>query len=294
MKTIRHLTHGLALSALTLLGVLASANAAPIPAECKIGEFFVGCQAYTFNRFTVLDAIEKTAQAGGKLIEFYPGQKLSPDQPNVTWDHNASDEAVQKVKNQLAKYHITAVSYGVVYPKAGDEAEWRKIFEFAKKMGLYSVTAESVQDLDIIEKLVKEYDIKVGFHGHMKRADDPNYKLWDPNFVASILKNRDPRIGSCADTGHWSSSGVAPLSAIKILHGRIISLHLKDRKELGKPMPDTVYGTGGSDIKGILDELKQQDFKGFIAIEYENNWDHSVPDVAQCVGFIRGYSAQNP
>ena len=48
-----------------------------IPEEYKTGGFFVGCQAYTFNRFTVFEAIEKTAEAGGKVIEFYPGQKLS-------------------------------------------------------------------------------------------------------------------------------------------------------------------------------------------------------------------------
>jgi sugar phosphate isomerase/epimerase len=56
-------------------------------------------------------------------------------------------------------------------------------------------------------------------------------------------------------------------------------------------MPDTIYGTGVSDVKGMLDELKRQGFKGNISIEYENNWDHSVPDVAQCIGFVRGYGA---
>ena len=45
------------------------AGAAPIPEDCKIGGFALGCQAYTFNRFSVFEAIEKTAQAGGKVIE---------------------------------------------------------------------------------------------------------------------------------------------------------------------------------------------------------------------------------
>jgi sugar phosphate isomerase/epimerase len=56
-------------------------------------------------------------------------------------------------------------------------------------------------------------------------------------------------------------------------------------------LPDAIYGTGVSDIKGILDELKRQNFEGHISIEYENNWDHSVPDVAQCIGFVRGWAA---
>jgi hypothetical protein len=52
-----------------------------IPNEYKTGGFFIGCQAYTFDRFTLFEAIEKTAQAGGKVIEISPGKKLSPAEP---------------------------------------------------------------------------------------------------------------------------------------------------------------------------------------------------------------------
>ena len=110
--------------------------------------------------------------------------------------------------------------------------------------------------------------------------------------VPAARPDRRPgRIGACADTGHWATSGITPLDGIKLLKGRIISLHLKERPVIGKQMPDMVYGEGVSNIKGILDELKRQGFDGHISIEYENNWDHSVPDVAQCIGFVRGYSA---
>src|SRR5205085_4726758 len=70
-----------------------------IPDEYKTGGVFIGCQAYTFNHYTVFEAIEKTAAAGGKVIEFFPGQKLSKEEPNVSWDHNASAETIQKVKD---------------------------------------------------------------------------------------------------------------------------------------------------------------------------------------------------
>ncbi|HUD47866.1 MAG TPA: hypothetical protein VMR33_13615, partial [Candidatus Baltobacteraceae bacterium] len=119
------------------IGPLAAQTENKIPEECKTGGFFIGCQAYTFNRFTVFEAIEKTAEAGGKVIEFYPGQSLSKEEPTIKWDHNASPEVVQKVKDQLAKYKIHAVSYGVV-GISSDEGEARKVFEFAKTMGLRS------------------------------------------------------------------------------------------------------------------------------------------------------------
>jgi sugar phosphate isomerase/epimerase len=259
-----------------------------IPEECKTGGFFIGCQAYTFNRFTVFEAIEKTAQAGGKVIEFYPGQPLSKEEHDVKWDHNASPETIQKVKDQLAKFHVRAVNYGVVgISKNEDEA--RKVFEFAKTMGLRAVTTESVDAIDTIEKLVKEYDIMVGFHDHPKRDKDPNYRMWDPNYILSVVKDRDSRIGSCADTGHWVRSNLKPVDCLRILKGRIISSHLKDLNEMGPGAHDLPYGTGVSDVPAILDELKSQGFDGNISIEYEYNWDHSLPEVAQCIGFVRGY-----
>ncbi len=283
-KTI--ITSCIAMTALALTPPLCAEN--KIPEECKSGGFFIGCQAYTFNRFTVFEAIEKTAQAGGKVIEFYPGQKLSKEEPNVVWDHNASAETIQKVKDKLAQHKMKAVNYGVVgIPK--DEEQARKIFEFAKKMELRAVTTESVDALDTIEKLVKEYDIRVGFHDHPKRADNPNYRMWDPNYVLSVVKDRDERIGSCADTGHWVRSGLKPVECIRILKGRIISSHLKDLNAMAHEAHDVPYGTGVSDIPAILDELKSQGFEGNISIEYEYHWDNSTPEVAQCIGFVAGY-----
>lgn len=263
--------------------------ATPIPDDCKTGGFAVGCQAWTFNRFSAMEAIEKTALAGAKTIEFYPGQKFSPDQPGAKWDHNASDEAIDQIKAHLAKHGVRAVNYGVVGAK--DEAEWRKIFEFASKLGLYAVTTEAVHQLDTIEKLAKEFDVRVAIHNHPSRPDKPDYKVWDPAYVLSVVKDRDPRIGACADVGHWATSDVTPLDGIKLLKGRIVSVHMKDRTAIGKATEDVPFGAGISNLKGVLDELKRQGFAGNISIEYETKWNNSVPDVAQCVGFFRGYGA---
>ncbi len=259
-----------------------------IPDDCQTGGFFIGCQAYTFNQFTVFEAIEKTATAGGKVIEFYPGQKLSKADPNVTWDHNASAETIAKVKAKLALCKVTAANYGVVgIPK--DEAGARKIFEFAKSLGLYAITTESVDALDTIEKLVKEYDIKVAIHNHPKQPNNPSYQVWDPNYIMSVVKDRDARIGSCADTGHWVRSDLNPVECLRILKGRVISSHLKDLNEMGSGGHDVPFGAGVSDVPALLTELKAQGFAGNISIEYEHHWENSTPEVGQCVGFVRGY-----
>lgn len=273
----------------TLVACLQMAAGAPIPDEYKTGGFAVGCQAYTFRNFSVLEAIEKTSQAGAKLIEFFPNQRFSPDTGAVKFDHNAPEEHVRQVKEHLAKHKVRAVNYGVVGGK--DDADWRRIFEFAKKMEMYGITTETVKDLDLIEKLAKEFDLVVGIHQHAKRPNNPDYRLWDPNYVLSLVKDRDRRIGACADTGHWATSGIEPLEAIRILRGRVVSMHLKDRAVIGQLSRDIPFGTGVVKVGAILDELKKQGFAGNISIEYEANWDHSVPEVGQCVGFFNGYAA---
>jgi sugar phosphate isomerase/epimerase len=268
-----------------------TAFTAPIPDDCRIGGIALGCQAWTFKEFSVLEAIDKTAEAGGKVIEFFPGQKFSPEHPELKFDHNATDDMIAAVKARLAQRGIRAVNYGVVgIPK--NEAEARKIFEFAKKFDLYGITTESVDALDTIEKLVKEYDIHVGFHDHPRRADNPAYKMWDPHYVLSVVKDRDTRIGACADVGHWVRSGLNPVDCLKILKGRVISLHLKDLNEKSPDAHDVPFGTGVSDIRAILAELQRQNFAGNASIEYEFNWKDNVTDVAQCIGFVRGLGAR--
>ena len=298
MSTLSQLLNRSAALALALAAfTVATAGAVEIPDESRSNGIAVGCQAYTFNRFSVFEAIEKTAAAGGKVIEFYPGQFLTAEDKIAKknpWNHDASDALIARVKEKLAQHKVRAVNYGVVgIPK--DEAAARKIFEFAKKMELYAVTTESVDALDTIEKMVKEYDIRVGFHEHAKKmkkgpdgkpVEDPSYKIWNPEYVRDLVKDRDARIGACADTGHWQTSGLQPLDAIKILKGRIISLHMKDRAALGTGQHDQILGTGVGQCKEILAELKAQGFKGNISIEYEFNWDNSVPDVKQCIEFV--------
>lgn len=274
---------------ITLAAGRSAGFAAPIPDDAKIGGFAVGCQAWTFNRFTAFEAVEKTALAGGKIIEFFPGQRLRPEQPDLKLDHNAAPEVLEQIKAHLAKHGVRAVNYGVV--RAKDEAEWRQVFQFAKALGMYAITTEAVEHLDLLEKLAREFDLRVAIHNHPRRPNNPDYKVWDPAYVMSVVKDRDLRIGACADPGHWATSGIVPLDGMRTLRGRIISVHLKDRTAIGRQTEDVPFGTGISNIKGILEELRAQGFAGNISIEYETKWENNVPDVAQCIGFFRGVAA---
>jgi sugar phosphate isomerase/epimerase len=296
-------------TSLALFAAATFASAGTFPDDLKVGGFAVGCQAYTFNRFTLFEAIEKTASTGAHVIEFFPGQRLSPAEPDITFSHEpgrakpgaqgkprpASDPLPEaeakavwdKVKAKLKEHQITPVAYGVV-GLSTDAAVTRKVFEFAKYFGIRVINTESAESLDTFEPLVKEFDIKVGFHDHPKKPEKPEYRMWDPNYIVELTKGRDPRIGSCADIGHWVRSGLKPIDCVKILKGRIVSSHMKD---LHAPLPsghDVIWGTGVSGVKEVFEEFKAQGFEGPISVEYEYNWDNNVEDAKQCIAWVRG------
>jgi sugar phosphate isomerase/epimerase len=264
-------------------------QAEPYPPELYVGGFLIGPQAYTFNRFTFFEAVDKAKEAGASVIEAYPGQRLSPDDERP-FNHDASPEVWAKAKMKLKKTGVRLVNYGVVGLGSTEES-MRKVFNFVTIMEIPCITTEPAneEDFDLIEKLVREYDIKVAIHNHPKPS-----KYWDPNYVLEVIKDRDPRIGACADTGHWMRSGVKPLEALEILKGRIISSHLKDLNEFDvRDAHDVHYGEGKANLKAILDEYRKQGFTGNISIEYEYNWENNVDDVAACIDFVREYGKTN-
>lgn len=100
-----------------------------IPEDCKTGGFNIGCIVYTFDHFTFFEALEKTAQAGAKVVELSAKTSLSKEEPNVPFDFHASPETITKVKDKLAQCKLKAVNYAVI-PFPQGEAEARRLFEF--------------------------------------------------------------------------------------------------------------------------------------------------------------------
>ncbi len=266
------------------LAFFANLTAAPIPEEAYKNGIAIGCQAYTFKQFSAFEAIAKTKESGGRLIEFYPGQKLRPDSPaGEVVSHNASDEVVKALLDECKRHGISAVNYGVV--KASNAAEITKIMEFAKKMGLYAVCTESAELVADWEKAVKEFDIKVAFHEHGGSMARPDYKVWHPLYILGVVESRDPRVGACADLGHWCTSDLKPIDCIRILKGRVISVHLKDKSEMGPKGVVVPAGKGVVDVAACIAELKKQNFKGHFSIEHENDWKNNVPQVTESIRF---------
>ncbi len=271
---------------------------AQTPAE-KLG-WQVAVHSYTFKNFTIYDAIDKTAALGLTHMSVSGNVNLAGEdgKPKATPTPRLSDKDFAAIQAHMKEKGIDTkfVNMGVVKPTA-NEAESRKLFEAAKRLGIDTLVAEpethnKMEELgpvmDVVEKLAKEYNIKVAIHNH----PGPKNFYWEPETVLAAVKGRSPLLGSCADVGHWVRSGLDPVECLKKLEGRVITLHFKDLNEKGPKAHDVPWGTGVSQVKAMMTELKRQHFHGSFCIEYEYNWDNSVPEIAESIKFFNATCAE--
>ena len=275
------------LPATSALLALRASGAPATTAPAKPAPFGIAVQCWTFRRFSLFESVEMAAAAGADSIEIFPRQRIGGPHGNTNISPDIDDATLQSLLDHLAKNKIVAMNFGVTNVP-NDESKARPFFELAKKLNLYGITTEASGSIDVLEKLAAEYDIKVCFHNHPK----PTH-LWNPDTVLKLIEGRHANLGFCADIGHWATSGLVPLDVIKKVAPRVHAFHMKDRAAIGEAAPDLPFGTGIINIPEILDAVRNEGFAGNVSIEYERNWENNLAEVAQCVGYLRGYSKIN-
>ncbi len=273
MKTRWLLISGLALW--TSLGGWAAARTSEDYSQVRIKKFPVAMQFWTYRRYTFVEAVEKTRALGLKYLQAFPGQPFSPQEKDLKVDHNLTPDQVEKVKKAVAGAGLEVVGYGVV-DMGRTEASMRQVFEFARRLGIKTIETEPQdEDFPILDRLVKEYGIRIAIHNHPEPS-----KYAKPQTVLDHIKGVEERIGACADTGHWMRGGLRPVDCLKMLSGRIYDVHIKDRSDFGtaKGVDDVAFGSGKANIHDILAELTLQDYGGWLTIEFENEAEVMTPE----------------
>ena len=238
----------------------------------------LGIQAWTFNRHSFFETIDITRSLGLHYIEAYPAQVIDQDK-TVKMGPDLSAEIRQQIKKRLADADIKLVNFGVT-SLSKDEATSRKTFDFAKDMGIETIVSEPPEDaFDTLDKLTREYDINVAIHDHPK----PSH-YWNPDTVLRVIAGRNPRIGDCADVGHWQRSGVNPIEALQKMKGHILCSHFKDLSKFNDPKAiDVPWGTGTGNARAMLEEIHTQHAKLEFSIEYEHFSPGLVQEVARSI-----------
>lgn len=180
---------------------------------------------------------------------------------------------------------LTITGSGVI-DLPNDDAAVRKAFENARAAGLPAMVCKPAPDaLLLVEKFVKEFDLKLAIHNH-----GPEDKVYPSPYDAwKAIEPLDKRIGLCIDVGHAARAGTDPAEAIRKCHERLYDIHLKDSVAAAGANRDAPIevGRGHLDIKGILQALIDIKYSHVVAFEYEKRGGDTVAGLAESVNYVR-------
>ncbi len=260
------------------------------------GGFKMGIQSYSLRGFDVNQALKHSEKLGLKYWEAYPKHVPMSTVP----------AHIKEQKAKLANSGITLSAYGVVGFNT-NETKAREVFDFAKAMGLKSISAnpqKNKETFDLLEKLVEEYQIPIAIHNHGPGA------LYDKvDDVLEMVEGRSPLLGACVDTGHYLRSDEDPVEVVQKLGKRVFGVHFKDvrtihseeeKAELLKKLPKnraahlekegkifTILGEGELNIVGMLRALREIGYSNPISLEYEENPENPLSDIELCLEAVR-------
>jgi sugar phosphate isomerase/epimerase len=265
--------------------LLAKAGAMPLLNTVQKGveageawqDFKLGIASYTFRKMTLEDTIKALQRLNLTYIS------IKDFHLALTSTKAERIAAMQKLKAA----GITPLSCGNITMQ-NDEKDIRRAFEYAKDCGMPTIVCSPQPDsMSILDKMVKEYDIKLAIHNH--GPEDKRFP--SPYDVMKAVQGYDKRIGLCIDVGHTARAKVNPAEAIIKCKDRLYDLHFKDISST-EPNGNTIEaGRGVLDLPAILKSLQKIKYPYLVSIEFEGWEADPLPAVAETVGYTNALLA---
>jgi sugar phosphate isomerase/epimerase len=149
-------------------------------------------------------------------------------------------------------------------------------------LGASHVTLEHPSDdahTRLLGEIGKKHGIYVAYHGHEQQT--PTF--WDTALQQSGYNALN------LDLGHYVAAGNEdPLGIIQKHHGRIRSMHLKDRQNASNGKANLVWGQGDTPIAEALRLIQKNNYKfpATIELEYEiPEGSDAVREVKKCLEY---------
>jgi sugar phosphate isomerase/epimerase len=255
------------------LGAPAAATEGALPGELKLG-----VASYSLRGFSRKVAIGHLKALGVKYV-------------NIKDFHLAMNQKPEDLAKQAAEFTkagMIITGGGTVSFRSKDDADIRMRFEYAKHSGMPLIVAAPDRDiLPLLEKYVKEYDIKIAVHNH--GPEDRHFP--SPESALEIVKNLDPRMGLCIDIGHTTRTGTDPVDSVKKAGSRLLDMHVKDLSDLMKSNTQVAVGQGKMPIVPLFKELMRMKYQGGVMLEYEINEENPIPGMMESLAYMRGVAA---
>ena len=238
-----------------------------------------GLASYTFRNFDRAQMIAWLKELGIAELNVKHVKDHLPADPTI--------EAAAVDAYKAAGIHLHAA--GAIYFKNRSEADFRTKFDYCRRAGIGVLVAgdPTPDDLPLLDKLVREYDIRVAIHNH-----GPEDKLWpSPLDILENIRTLDPRVGCCIDVGHTVRAGTDVVLAITQVGARLHNVHMKDLTDFHYKESQVAVGRGKMPVREIFRALAGINYPGFVDLEYEVHGDDPMPGVRESFAYMRGVLA---
>jgi sugar phosphate isomerase/epimerase len=263
--------------ALAGAGILANTKILSAATNDSAG-FKLGVASYSLRKFSRAQAIEMVKQLKTPYISIKEFHLPS----------SATLEETARGRKEFDAAGLIVLSGGVISFPKDDDADIRHKFEYAKAAGFPMITCmPTAKTLPKVEKMVKEFDIRMALHNHGKT--DKNFP--SPQDALKAVHDLDPRCGLCIDVGHTAEIGVDVVESIRLAGPRLFDVHVKDMRDMSLEETQVPVGEGQMPIPAIFRELKKLNYRGGVMLEYEVDENDPLPGMAKSFAYMRGVLA---
>jgi len=184
------------------------------------------------------------------------GKSVQLGETVVAIDPKMSKDDVSQILADLKKLKMDVVSFHFDLPAT--EAEARPYFELAKSFKAKTIiSTPAASSLPMLDSLAKEYSVNLAIFP----KQDSEYVTTEA--LLKALDGKSPRTGVLLSPAHWKLQGQSPLGVTKALKGHIIALLVSD---IDASQHLTPAGEGAAEVPMVLQELKDQKFKGVCTV----------------------------
>jgi sugar phosphate isomerase/epimerase len=247
----------------------------------------LGTQTYSFRDKPLDGVIQAMVECGlGDCEVFAPGhvEPRLPREELRKWRLTVPLAELKTVRKKFDDAGIHVYAYNLSFRDDFTGEEIDRGFEMAKALGVEIITASStLTAARRVAPFAEKHQMTVAFHGHSD-VKNANEFASPESFAAAMAMSK--RFAVNLDIGHFTAANFDAVDYIRRNHGRILVLHLKDRKR--DQGPNVPWGEGDTPIRQVLQLLKKEKYpmRAYVEYEYRGASD-SITEVKKCFAYCK-------
>lgn len=266
--------------------------------DSKFGGVQIGAITYSFRSMpdqSIAAILDYTVQSGlssvelmGGAVEGFAGIPKTKDKEALkAWRSAVTMDKFEPIRRMFEKSGVKIDILKLGVANWSDE-EIDYAFNVCRTLGARGITTEISEDAARrFAPFAEKHNLYIIFHNHLQPGD--------PDFSFDKILSYSPMIMLNFDAGHYfGATGLDPADLIQRLHGRIASVHIKDKTGPNAPDPNKnrTFGQGQTPIAGILQLIQKNKWPITCDIELEypvpENSD-AVKEVKKCLEYCRNF-----